>query len=144
MPNYYPLALITIRVLSLVIIAGLPLSGCSSQASRPTDEQMKVDYEKFVRGRITRAVEFAPTLPGPGSRITAEDRVQLKAKTDHTHCKEIQVLDSQTGESKGIRFYNAKVKATVEYWNGQIQPEENWMRYEKSDKGWLMKGISRG
>jgi hypothetical protein len=119
----------------LPVLALLILPACSSLQSRPTDEQMRADYEKLIRQKVGgTAAQF--TALGGGQK-------EMQERVEKTKCTGVEVLDSQSGETGGISFYNAKVRATAEYWDGDIKKEELWMKYEKTDKGWTLKNIAR-
>lgn len=125
------------RTLLIIFLAlTLPcLLVCSSGLNHPTEEQMRVDYEKLIRQKVGgTAAQF--TVLGGGQK-------EIQERVEKTKCKGIEVLDSQSGDANGIRFYNAKVRATAEYWNGDVRKEELWMKYEKTDKGWNLKDIAR-
>lgn len=96
---------------------------------------MRADYEKLIRQKVGgTAAQF--TALGGGQK-------EIQERVEKTKCKGVEVLDNQSGETSGIRFYNAKVRATAEYWDGDVRKEELWMKYEQTDKGWNLKGIAR-
>ena len=128
--------IINTLLLLLIAAASVFTPGCSSalQPSRPTDEQMRSDYEKLIREKVGgSAAQF--TALGGGQK-------EMQERVEKTKCKGVELLDSQSGETGGISFYNAKVRATAEYWNGDVKKEELWMKYEKTDKGWRLKGLA--
>jgi hypothetical protein len=128
--------IINTLLLLVAVASGAFTPGCSSalQSNRPTDEQMRADYEKLIRQNVGgTAAQF--TALGGGQK-------EIQERVEKTKCTGVEVLDSQSGETSGIRFYNAKVRATGEYWNGTVKKEELWMKYEKTDKGWNLKGIA--
>jgi hypothetical protein len=129
----------TLRIIFITVLlvpsAGIFMFGCSYRASHPTEEQMRADYEKLIRQKVGgTAAQF--TALGGGQK-------EIQERVEKTKCKGVEVLDNQSGETSGIRFYNAKVRATAEYWDGDVRKEELWMKYEQTDKGWNLKGIAR-
>lgn len=128
------------RYITIIISVIFILANLSCSQSKPTEEQIKQVVERRERQKLQQQLSFASAFVLPGTPLSARPKDDSKGKAENSQITNINVLDSQTGENAGIKFFNARVKATMKYWDGREQAlPEQWIKFEKTDKGWIDK-----
>lgn len=125
----------------LVILAcgGVLASGCGNGGSRPSEGEVREAYERDVRERFTRAAQWMPRAPVGGGAAALSSK-QVGEGIARIRASEFKIVDSQTGESNGgVRFYRAKVEATILLPDGRTQANAGWLTFERTERGWDLK-----